>query len=351
MTPPGPALRPATEDRRENPEDKINAPGILTRAARENTPIEHLKLREGDDREVITSVVRAYAQYLMGQVGRSPERKPGTNMVLADSHQLVHLGPDEQGLTPVDYSDLASLLAEKGISLESILSEHLDMLVEKGILEEKNRHFYSKKFDMVWINCNEIQNVPDGYIPLIYIDNQDPVKLANAFGVGGKEFLVKCKKNRGGVPKARLIFVDTSPSAYKQGEKYLQPDQFLLAIGKQIKRPWMNLRLPTYIQELLGLDDPKNISSWAGEDGCPRVVFPDCDTGEFKVRYGYELDTVLTFGMMGLPKCYKVKRRSGELGCNYYVVEARNRMEKSNGNFGSTNIDLKDLPFCRRVIG
>lgn len=175
----------------------------------------------------------------------------------------------EEPLTAMPFSELATLLAPKGINLQQQIDDHVDLMVRRGIVPEIEAVEYSAKFDIIHIRKNELENIPKGYRPMLFVDNMTPVQAAKAFDVPlfGQELsdftkrdpnTLKPLENQSPSGLARLTFTpdvtnlpsnltgksaNTRLDQIKQGKKFIEPAQWFQMFAEGLEKAIKELRL------------------------------------------------------------------------------------------------------------
>ncbi|MFA6550883.1 MAG: hypothetical protein WCT36_06065 [Candidatus Gracilibacteria bacterium] len=110
-------------------------------------------------------------------------------MTFAHSH-LVAVASDgfaylsvikEEPLTTMPFAELKYFLALKGVDLQEQLDSHVDFMARMGAVVDVNA--YRAKFQTICVRRSELENIPQGYKPMLFVDNMTPDESAKAFGV------------------------------------------------------------------------------------------------------------------------------------------------------------------------
>lgn len=87
----------------------------------------------------------------------------------------------EEPLTPVPFTELAALLAPKGINLQQLSDDHVAMMVRRGIIKETEADQYRAKFQTISVRKSKLENIPQGYRPMLFVDDMTLVQAAERF--------------------------------------------------------------------------------------------------------------------------------------------------------------------------
>lgn len=179
----------------------------------------------------------------------------------------------EKPLTAMPFPELAALLAPKGVNLQQQLDDHVSLMLRRGIVKETEAETYKAKFNTINVRKSELENISQGYRPMLFVDDMTPVQAAKAFvhgaGIGYKEwstladFTKRDPKtlellNQSPSGLARLTFVsditnltpeftgknaDFELDQMKQGKHSMEPAQWFQMFAEGLEKAIRELKL------------------------------------------------------------------------------------------------------------
>lgn len=226
--------------------------GIAARNTRERAAGRkgQLQLRGDDDRDAVLAGIMQHFEDQIGDPAELPEE------------------------TPMAFDDLSALLTPQGVDLTKELEAHISFMVNGGALPESGAETYKQQFSTIYVRTEELAQIPEGYRPMLFIDNVTPAQAAEKFittpGINLYEYSTlanfnrvnphtgKPRKNQTPSGRARLTFTPnvtsltqdlTGKSAnnrleqMQNGARYLQPQQWFQLFNEGLQRAIMELQL------------------------------------------------------------------------------------------------------------
>lgn len=181
---------------------------------------------------------------------------------------------EKQSLTGVPFAELARLLAPKGMVLRKQLDDHVQFMLNSGAILEQDAELYREKFETIYVRKEELNNIPQDWRPMLFVDDMTPVQAGKTFitdqGIYLKEWIdlsefrkvnQKTKEPyRNQIPSglARLTFTpditsltrdltgknaDYHLEQMKKGMRYLQPQQWFQLFAENLQKAMKELGL------------------------------------------------------------------------------------------------------------
>src|SRR3989339_778460 len=89
----------------------------------------------------------------------------------------------EEPLTAMSFVELSALLTPKGVDLQKQLDDHVGFMVRMGTIEVDKADAYRAKFQTISVRKGELENIPQGYKPMLFVDDKTPSQSAKAFDI------------------------------------------------------------------------------------------------------------------------------------------------------------------------
>ncbi len=86
-------------------------------------------------------------------------------------------------MIPIPFAELQALLAPKGIDLQKQLDDHVAFMVRSGAVKEKDADQYRDNFQTISVRKSELEAIPQGYKPMLFVDDMTPTESAKAFDI------------------------------------------------------------------------------------------------------------------------------------------------------------------------
>ena len=123
------------------------------------------KIMSGDNRE--------------NQQDRSAETTESVEATQSEKTTETMESASEKNLTPVSFSELSALLAPKGINLAEELDMQIQRELDRGHITEEEIESYKARFETIHVHIDEIQDISEGDIPMLFIDDMTPLQAVD----------------------------------------------------------------------------------------------------------------------------------------------------------------------------
>ncbi len=174
----------------------------------------------------------------------------------------------EEPLIAIPFAELQTLLAPKGIDLQKQLDDHVAFMVRMGVVSDAGQ--YAANFNTISVRKSELETIPQGYKPMLFVDDMAPGESARVFNIPlfGQELSNFTKRDPNNPDKifpnqfpsglARLTFTpnvtnlpssltdkkaDTRLDEMKQGKHFMEPAQWFQFFAECLDKAIRELNL------------------------------------------------------------------------------------------------------------